>query len=188
MSNTHELLCQSPSSWMPEMRPVSGPLWASEHGGSERRQGQQVRPNPPGAKAWPGHLRSSGPPLGGRVTAVQTEDCTTPGPPCPRLTSKTTLLNFPWKRVLREAQQAMATATKGPQAPDSSAQPSLASAPLGAQGQQVPREEPAHTPPPHVPPTLPVASTFRPLILSQLHYQDIGHLHHPVSEHRDKDG
>lgn len=121
MSNTHELLCQSPSSWMPEMRPVSGPLWASEHGGSERRQGQQVRPNPPGAKAWPGHLRSSGPPLGGRVTAVQTKDRTTPGPLCPRLTSKTTLLNFPWKRVLREAQQAMATATKGPRAPDSSA-------------------------------------------------------------------
>lgn len=48
------------------------------------------------------------------MTTVQTKDCTTPGPLCPRLTSKTTLLNFPWKRVLREAQQAMATATKGP--------------------------------------------------------------------------
>lgn len=150
MSNTHELLCQSPSSRMLETRPVLGPLWASERGGSERRQGRQVRPNPCGAKAWPVHLHSSRPPLGGRVTTVQTEDCTTPGAPCPRLTSKTILLNFPWKRVLREAQPC-----HGPQPqrdPELLTQqsprqprPSLASIPLGAQGPQVPREDPAHT-------------------------------------------
>lgn len=175
MLNTHELLCQSPSYWMLEMRPVLGPLWVSEHGGSERWQGRQVRPSPSGAKAWPGHLHSSRPPLGGRVTTVQTEDCTTPGAPCPRLTSKTILLNFPWKRVPREAQPCHGPQPqRDPELPThrSSRQPlpSLASGPLGAQGQQVPREEPAHTHPPHFPPTLPGATTFRPLILSQLHY------------------
>lgn len=76
------------------MRPALGPLWASEHGGSERWQGRQVRPDPSGANAWPVHLHSSGPPPGGRVTTAQTEDRTTPGVPCPRLTSKTILLNF----------------------------------------------------------------------------------------------
>lgn len=158
------------------MRPVLGPLWASESGGSERRQGRQVRPNPCGAKAWPVHLHSSRPPLGGRVTTVQTEDCTTPGAPCPRLTSPQThlqdhLVKLPLETgPERSTALPWATATKGPRAPDSavtvSAQAIACLNSPGGAGSASPKRGSCL----HFPPTLPGATTFHPLILSQLHY------------------